>query len=95
VTENWIELVIGALVLISPWILGFSDISLARWLNVLCGMVLVVMNVWMIYGNDPAARSAATVAEDASQQKQKRVRRVVNTASASRKKKVEQPLMNS
>jgi hypothetical protein len=79
--ENWIELIIGVLVLVSPWILGFADISLAQWLNVICGAVLVVMNVWMIYGKDPAAEAAH---ESVPAQKPKRVRR----------KKVEQSLVN-
>jgi hypothetical protein len=53
VKEHWTELVVGAFVLISPWLLGFSDIALAKWGNVLCGLVLVIVNVWAIYGDVP------------------------------------------
>jgi hypothetical protein len=98
--EYWIELGIGVLVLISPWILGFADISLAQWLNVICGAVLVVMNVWMIYGRDPAVEEAPA---SVPVQKPKRVRRKTVTTVAidatpvvkSKKiKKVEQPVIN-
>jgi hypothetical protein len=73
--ENWIELIIGALVLISPWIFGFADISLARWLNVLCGTVLVVVNAWMIYGNNPATIEEAPAV--AQKVRVKRARRAI------------------
>ncbi len=48
--ENWTELVIGIIMIISPWVLGFSDISLAKWCNVLIGLVLVIMAAWTISG---------------------------------------------
>ncbi|MDR3582710.1 MAG: SPW repeat protein [Candidatus Pacebacteria bacterium] len=78
--ENWIELFIGALVLVSPWILGFADVSLARWLNMICGAVLVLVNVWMIYGKDPGTvvERGAAAPEKAPQRKQKSVRHVVS-----------------
>ena len=100
--ENWIELIIGALVLVSPWIFGFADISLARWLNVLCGTILVLVNAWMLYGNDPATVEEAPVVVQKT--KVRRARRVavggdtfaVAIKSRNRKiKKVEQPLINS
>ena len=54
VKEHWTELIVGAFVLISPWLLGFSDITLARWGNVVCGLILILLNVWAIYGGRPA-----------------------------------------
>jgi len=42
----WLPIIIGAWILISPWLLGFSDISLAKWSDVLCGLVLVMVGVW-------------------------------------------------
>jgi hypothetical protein len=44
--KNWIPIVLGAWVLVSPWLLGFSDISLAKWSNVLCGLVLIIAGAW-------------------------------------------------
>jgi hypothetical protein len=100
VIENWIELIVGALVLVSPWIFGFADISLARWLNVLCGTVLVVVNAWMIYGNNPTTVEEAPAV--AQKTKAKRTRRVMVideipiVKNKKRKiKKVEPSLINS
>jgi hypothetical protein len=49
VTKNWSQLIIGMLLLISPWILGFSDISLARWCNVLFGLILILTSFWELF----------------------------------------------
>lgn len=48
--ENWIEGAIGAWVLLSPWLLGFANISFAKWSSVIAGLALVIMNVWSIFG---------------------------------------------
>ncbi len=45
----WTELVLGIWILISPWLLGASANSLMLWSNVLVGLVLVVLNLWMIF----------------------------------------------
>jgi hypothetical protein len=74
VIENWFELVIGVLVLISPWVFGFANIPLAEWVDVLCGTALILINVWVIYGKDPAAETSSML-ETAAIQKPKRVRR--------------------
>jgi hypothetical protein len=49
-TENWTELVIGIIIIISPWVFGFSDISVAKWCNILLGLALVLVNAWTIFG---------------------------------------------
>ena len=46
--ERWIFIVIGVWLVISPWVLGFSDSVLVKWSNVLCGLVLIVMNAWVL-----------------------------------------------
>ena len=48
------ELFVGAFIIASPWFFGFSDIALARWGNVICGLILVLINIWAIYGVAPA-----------------------------------------
>jgi hypothetical protein len=30
--------------------LGFSDISVAKWCNVLLGLLIVLLNAWIIFG---------------------------------------------
>ena len=47
-TRRWVQLVIGAWVMLSPWLLGFSGISVMKWSNVICGLALVVLNAWML-----------------------------------------------
>ncbi len=61
--RSWVEIVIGAWVLVSPWLLGFSSIPLMKWSNLVAGTILILMNVWAIYGGKPAA---------AEQEKQKK-----------------------
>ncbi|HEY5220711.1 MAG TPA: SPW repeat protein [Candidatus Paceibacterota bacterium] len=48
--ENWTEFVIGIIMIASPWVLGFSDISLAKWCNVLIGLLLILMSAWTRFG---------------------------------------------
>lgn len=53
--ENWTEFVIGIMMISTPWILGFSDISLAKWCNVLIGVLLVILSAWAIFGDSAVA----------------------------------------
>jgi hypothetical protein len=48
--EYWTTLVIGLMMIISPWILGFSDISLAKWCNISLGLILAIASAWKISG---------------------------------------------
>ena len=57
--ENWTEFIIGMVMITSPWILGFSDISLAKWCNVLFGLLLVLMGVWGMF-TEPASTMPAS-----------------------------------
>ena len=41
--------------IISPWVLGFSDVSLAKWCNVLIGLALVIMATWTMSRVAPVA----------------------------------------
>jgi hypothetical protein len=49
VIVNWIEIVIGFWILVSPWILGFSDLALAKWSNVVLGLAIIVVNAWDVF----------------------------------------------
>lgn len=46
--ERWIDIVVGCWLIVAPWVLGFSDDVLIKWSSVLCGLVLVAMNVWAL-----------------------------------------------
>lgn len=47
---GWAELVLGIWILASPWILGFSDITLALWSNLITGVVVVIVSLWGLFG---------------------------------------------
>lgn len=47
---HWTELVIGAWVLLSPWILGFSALTFAKWSNIIVGLIIVIKKIWDIFG---------------------------------------------
>jgi len=48
---NWIQLVLGLWIFVSPWVLGFSSISTALWSNVIVGALVVIFALWEIFGS--------------------------------------------
>jgi SPW repeat len=58
---KWTAFAAGLILIVSPWVLGFSDISLAKWCNVSVGIVLAVVGAWMIFERRavPAVQEAA------------------------------------
>ncbi len=50
-------LVLGVWIMISPWILGFSSITLMKWSNLIVGLVLVLINAWVIFGKNSAGKT--------------------------------------
>jgi hypothetical protein len=48
--KKWVYVVIGCWIMISPWLLGFSEITLAKWSNVLFGLAIVIMGAWTMAG---------------------------------------------
>ena len=51
--RNWTELVLGFWIMLSPWLLGFSNIAIMKWSNVLCGLAVILMGAWMLFGKEP------------------------------------------
>jgi len=47
---NWIQVGLGVWLILSPWLLEFSSISIMKWNNLCIGTVLVLVNVWIIFG---------------------------------------------
>ncbi len=41
----WFQFAVGFWIMLSPWILGFAEISLAKWSNIIFGLVLVLLSV--------------------------------------------------
>ena len=48
--NRWVQLVLGIWILVSPWVLGFSGAAFATWSNVGAGLVLILVNIWELFG---------------------------------------------
>ena len=46
--QEWVNLVVGAWVFISPWILGFSQDPASSWSAWVLGVLLVVVALWAL-----------------------------------------------
>lgn len=49
-TIAWIQMITGLWLILSPWLLGFHEVTLIKWANVLVGIFLVLLNAWVIFG---------------------------------------------
>ncbi len=47
---NWAQLVLGIWVFVSPWVLGFSEINIALWSNIISGALILIISLWKIFG---------------------------------------------
>jgi uncharacterized membrane protein HdeD (DUF308 family) len=57
--EEWIELIVGILVLISPWVLGFAAVHAALWSCVVLGVIVVLSSIselWAVHHPAISAR---------------------------------------
>ncbi len=48
--SSWIAFGLGVWLIVSPWLLGFDGISLAKWSSVIAGLVLAVAFAWELFG---------------------------------------------
>lgn len=46
--EEWLSVALGAWLVISPWILGFSALATAMWNAVIVGLVVGVLALWAL-----------------------------------------------
>mgnify|MGYP001560881612 CR=1 FL=1 len=54
---NWAQLILGLWVLVSPWVIGFADISAALWSNVIAGALVVIFALWQLFGGKSSGSS--------------------------------------
>lgn len=47
--EEWSELVLGLWLIASPWVLEFSNVPLAMQNAVVCGLLVSVLALWVIF----------------------------------------------
>jgi len=58
--EDWIALIAGVLMIISPWVLGFASVQHAMATCVILGLVVAVASVseiWMVHHPETTVRS--------------------------------------
>ncbi len=54
--EEWVALVVGALVIIAPWVLKFATVHVAMWSCVVLGAIVVLSSISEIWAvHHPAA----------------------------------------
>jgi SPW repeat-containing protein len=44
----WLQLILGAWLIIAPWLLGFAAITTAAWTAWIIGILVVVISVWKL-----------------------------------------------
>ncbi|MEK7658077.1 MAG: SPW repeat protein [Patescibacteria group bacterium] len=54
---NWVILVLGLWILISPWALDFSALTVALWSNVVSGVLIIIFALWELFGEKSSASS--------------------------------------
>ena len=50
--EEWVALIVGVLVLISPWVLGFAAVNAALWTCVVLGIIVAlssISEIWFVH----------------------------------------------
>ena len=52
--SSWINLALGAWVLVSPWVLGFSEVNRPTWNAVVTGVGIAVVAAAAVSGRDPS-----------------------------------------
>jgi hypothetical protein len=53
-TGQWIEGIIGVLLFISPWVLGFAGLTSMAWTAWIIGVLSVVLAAWVVFGEGVA-----------------------------------------
>ena len=57
--EEWVALIVGALVVISPWVLGFHAVTYALAACVVLGIIVVLASIselWMVHNSPMTAK---------------------------------------
>jgi len=55
--SSWLAFGLGIWLIVSPWILGFAGISLAKWSSAIAGLVLAVAFAWELFAEKEEGKS--------------------------------------
>jgi SPW repeat len=58
---EWISLIVGVLLFLSPWVLGFASIAAAGWTAWILGILFVIANGWTLLESRNSRVSAPAV----------------------------------
>lgn len=47
--EDWVDVVAGLLVLIAPFVLGFSTLVTALWVSIVLGALLIILSGYQLF----------------------------------------------
>lgn len=47
--EEWASGVLGAWLIVAPWVLGFAGIAVALWTHLVLGALALVMSAWALW----------------------------------------------
>jgi len=56
--EEWTDVVLGAWLALSPWVLGFASLTALTWNAVIMGIVAVILSASVLYTGSSAMRTA-------------------------------------
>ena len=48
-SEDWVNLVLGAWLVVSPWVLGFGALAAAAWNAVIVGALIAALAAWELW----------------------------------------------
>lgn len=51
-TYRWIEAVAGLWIIVSPWLLQFSTVTVMKWSNVIVGTYIFLYAVWALFDTE-------------------------------------------
>lgn len=44
--EEWLNVLFGAWLVVSPWILGFTGVAAAMWTAIIVGLAVLILAIW-------------------------------------------------
>ena len=57
--EEWINVIAGVWLIVSPWLLGFAADVSAMWTHVIIGVLAVAVSGWAVWGHRNAPQAHA------------------------------------
>jgi hypothetical protein len=58
--EEWVNLVVGVWLIVSPWVLQFTAVASAMWTAIIIGVIVAALAAWEIWSTrHPVTRATA------------------------------------